>query len=122
MALTQQVGRRVRALRLDRGMTQASLAEAADLTPDEVSRIERGTREPRFATLDRLSRALHVAAKDLFDEDGETPSDVTPADMRLAEALGGVHPSVADALVKSVRSIARAVARSHSRKRAPRKP
>jgi len=28
------------------------------MTSDEVSRIERGTREPRFATIERLAAAL----------------------------------------------------------------
>ena len=49
------------------GMNEAQLAEAAEMTSDEVSRIERGTREPRFATIERLAAALDAPPRKLFD-------------------------------------------------------
>jgi transcriptional regulator with XRE-family HTH domain len=53
------------------------LAEAADITSDEVSRIERGTREPRFVTIERLAEALAVPPTRLFDgaADGAARTD-----------------------------------------------
>jgi transcriptional regulator with XRE-family HTH domain len=59
-SLAHAIAAQVKALRTQRGWTQAQLAEAAEMTSDEVSRIERGTREPRFVTIERLAEALAV--------------------------------------------------------------
>jgi uncharacterized protein len=47
----------VREARLRAGMTQAALAEAADITQSVVSAYESGRREPSFAQLGRLIAA-----------------------------------------------------------------
>ncbi len=46
-------------------MTQADLAEAAGLDQADVSRIERGQREPSGRTLRALADALDVTVDDL---------------------------------------------------------
>jgi transcriptional regulator with XRE-family HTH domain len=53
-------GQRVRKLRDQRGLSQAQLAERADLDITYVSGIERGRRNPGLNTLARLARALTV--------------------------------------------------------------
>ena len=59
-------GERVRALRLHRGLSQASLAEAARVTPLTISNIERGTHPPSFSRLADLAAALDVEIEELF--------------------------------------------------------
>ncbi len=49
-----------------KGMTQADLAEAAGLDQADVSRIERGKREPSGRTLRALADALDVTVGDLI--------------------------------------------------------
>lgn len=48
-----------------KGMTQVDLAEAAGLDQADVSRIERGKREPSGRTLRALANALDVTVDDL---------------------------------------------------------
>ncbi len=48
-------------------MTQEQLAEAADISVDFLSLMERGVNAPSFATLERLADALGVPAKELFE-------------------------------------------------------
>lgn len=62
-------GRRLRQLRVERGLSQATLAERIDVTPEYVSRIERGRVGPSMEILSRLGRALGVDVRDLFDFD-----------------------------------------------------
>ena len=70
-------------LRAHLGWTQAQLAETAQMTSDEVSRIERGAREPRFATIERLAAALDVPPGRLFDiSAGEKPATTTKPQQR----------------------------------------
>ena len=45
-------------IRKQRGMTQEALAEAANISPEYVSRIERGINKPSLKTLYDLSKAL----------------------------------------------------------------
>ncbi|MCX4029754.1 helix-turn-helix transcriptional regulator [Endozoicomonas sp. SM1973] len=48
----------LRKIRKQRGMTQEALAEAANISPEYVSRIERGINKPSLKTLYDLSMAL----------------------------------------------------------------
>jgi transcriptional regulator with XRE-family HTH domain len=65
--LKRRFGRRVRSLRNLRDLTQEQLAEAASLSPEYVSKIERGRTSPSFDSIAHLSSALRVAPGDLFD-------------------------------------------------------
>ena len=63
------MGRRVRDLRKQAGMTQVQLANAAGIGRVTLVRIENGSHSPRFRTLDALARALnHPVAQFLLDD------------------------------------------------------
>ena len=57
---------RVRELRAERKMGQASLAEAAGVRRETVWSIERGRRDPSLATALRIARALGTHVEDVF--------------------------------------------------------
>jgi transcriptional regulator with XRE-family HTH domain len=46
-------------------LTQEQLAAKTELHPTEISRLERGVRNPRLATIARLARGLGVGAEQL---------------------------------------------------------
>ena len=71
----EQIGERIRRLRLLRGWSQAALAEAADLTVEGVSRIERGARAPRVSTLRAIAGALTVPISALLGEEPGGPHE-----------------------------------------------
>jgi transcriptional regulator with XRE-family HTH domain len=56
----------LRASRSRRELTQEQLAHASGVTSGEISRMERGVREPRITTLVRLADALEVPPADLL--------------------------------------------------------
>ncbi|HLM33710.1 MAG TPA: helix-turn-helix transcriptional regulator [Gaiellaceae bacterium] len=60
-------GANVRRLRARRGLSQEALADACELHPTEISRLERGVRDPRLATIARVARALDVAPARLLE-------------------------------------------------------
>jgi transcriptional regulator with XRE-family HTH domain len=68
---TVKIGRRLRALREEHLMTQAELGEAADVSRDQVSRIERDEVDPRFSTIRKLAKALGVDPRELTKGDGD---------------------------------------------------
>ncbi|MGI5132871.1 helix-turn-helix domain-containing protein [Pseudonocardia sp. CA-107938] len=70
----QRITRRLRALRLERGLTLEKVAAAADLSPGYLSRVESGQRVPSIGTLVLLARALDVSVGALAEE----PHDASP--------------------------------------------
>ena len=56
--LAYELGRGVRALREQRGWSQAQLAAAAKMTQSAVARFEAGGTVPSLPVLDRLAQAL----------------------------------------------------------------
>jgi transcriptional regulator with XRE-family HTH domain len=60
------VGANVRRRRVELGMTQEDLAEAAGLSQQYISGLERGQRNPTVVTLWELSRPLSLLPADLL--------------------------------------------------------
>lgn len=61
-------GKRVRELRLAKGLTQEELAERAGLHPTYIGGIERGERNLGLDNLLKLARALHEHPTALFSD------------------------------------------------------
>ncbi|NQX28674.1 helix-turn-helix domain-containing protein [Microbacteriaceae bacterium VKM Ac-2854] len=81
------LGRRIRAIRKQRGMTLDALAEAIGRAPSQVSVIENGKREPRLSMVQTIARALDVSAEELFA--GSPASHREALEVRLARAQRG---------------------------------
>jgi transcriptional regulator with XRE-family HTH domain len=64
----QAFGKRVRALRMEKGWTQEQLADRADLNLVQISRIERGVREVRLTTLLSLVAAFEIKPDQLLED------------------------------------------------------
>ncbi len=61
-------GKRVRALRRQRGLSQEELAELAGLHRTYIGGIERGERNPTLTSMQRIARALKVSVRTLLEE------------------------------------------------------
>ncbi len=64
--LEQSIGREVRGLREQLGMTISELAKSAEMSGGMLSKIENGSTSPSLSSLLALSRALHVPVASLF--------------------------------------------------------
>lgn len=63
------IGQQLRNLRVERGLSQAELAELSDLSVDLIAKLEQGTRQDaRISTLSRLASALDVDLARLLDK------------------------------------------------------
>lgn len=60
------IGHVIRALRLERGLTQEELALEAEVATSNVSRVERGERQPTSALLGRLADALGMTISQIY--------------------------------------------------------
>jgi transcriptional regulator with XRE-family HTH domain len=62
----QHFARNLREARLRIGFSQEELAERCQLHATEISRLERGVREPRLSTIVRLARGLKIPPTELM--------------------------------------------------------
>ena len=63
------IGRRIRQLRTERGMTLDELAGAVDRAPSQLSMIENGRREPKLTLLRAIARALGTTLDALLESE-----------------------------------------------------
>ena len=61
------LGKNLRAARKRLGLTQEEVAERSGVQAGEVSRIERGKRDPQVSTLEKLAKALEVPPGQLLE-------------------------------------------------------
>src|SRR3978361_1970686 len=78
------IGRRIRQLRTEKGMTLDELAVALDRAPSQLSVIENGKRELKLSELQKLSRALGVTVDQLLSQ--EPPSERAALEIALERA------------------------------------
>jgi len=64
--IAKNFGRRVRQLRLKKGLSQEALAEKAELDRAHLSGIERGTENPTLFTVQQIADALGTTLEKLF--------------------------------------------------------
>lgn len=62
------IGRRIKAAREKKKLTQEQLAECVDLSPMHVSVIERGVKLPKLETLINIANVLDVSADVLLQD------------------------------------------------------
>ncbi len=85
MDLPRVLGRNVREIRKQRGLSQEQLALDADMKRSYVSDLERGTRNPSLKAVGRLADALNVEAALLL-------APLEKADLKPASVKIGRHP------------------------------
>ena len=68
-----QLGRKIRDLRLRRGLTVQQLAEATNLSKGFVSQVENGRTSPSLSTLQDLAKSLETSVAYLVVEEDQVP-------------------------------------------------
>ena len=81
------LGRRVRHLRKQAGMTLDALAVELDTAPSQLSLLENGRREPKLSQLNQLARFFEITLDDLFG--AEPPSKRAALEIELEKAQRG---------------------------------
>jgi len=121
-AFDRHIGARIRARRLEIGMSQEALAQAIGVSSQQVQKYESGANRVAAATLYRIATALNVtitsllpAAADADDSQSSSLDDPLAAD--LARALSRLNGEGRALLL----GLARALAASPALRAEPRK-
>lgn len=59
------IGRTIRSLRLETGMTQEELALEMSIDAGEISRLETGKRNPTWESMKRLAKGLGIPCREM---------------------------------------------------------
>ncbi|MCI6257334.1 MAG: helix-turn-helix domain-containing protein [Clostridiales bacterium] len=101
--LSIQVGKRIRALRQEQGITVERLAEAADISVQYMSEIERGKKNMTIPILKNMVEALHTSADYLLFGTTELDPACDIVSRRLAELIPVERDMVARCLLAMTR-------------------
>src|SRR4051812_35867160 len=66
-----QIGKKIKRLRLKKGLTQEELGERTDLSKGYISQLERDLNSPSIETLFSILEVLGSTPKDFFDDDDQ---------------------------------------------------
>ena len=67
MTINKQLGARIRYLRQQKNMTIEELALEAEINRNYLCDLERGTRNPTVAVLNKIAKALEINLSTLFE-------------------------------------------------------
>jgi transcriptional regulator with XRE-family HTH domain len=93
--LQQQVGKRVRQLREQKGLSQEALAAICNLHRTYIGLIERGERNLSVSTVEVVARGLEVPASELFTGFEASPPSAAPPTPKKKEVFGDLNAHVA---------------------------
>ena len=65
--ILERLGKNLKHYRLDKSYTQEKLAEKIGVHPTYIGKLESGKNNPSIMLLYKISRALRIELKDLFD-------------------------------------------------------
>jgi transcriptional regulator with XRE-family HTH domain len=83
LTVSARFGARVRAARLQQGLTLDALAAAAGISRAALSNLERGEHSPSLTAATNVARALGVSLAQLLGEEERRPVVTIPRDERL---------------------------------------
>jgi len=66
MNIKEKIGKRIKQLREDKGMSQKDLSFEADLDRSYIASIENGTRNVSIVNIEKIARALKVSVATFF--------------------------------------------------------
>jgi len=93
------LGKNIKIIRTERGLTQAVLAEKANISIIFLSSIERGTKYPKADILARIAHVLKVEVFELFKGD-LVPSDSKKLVTHLSKDISKKINSALDDIFK----------------------
>ena len=65
--MSKKLGKMIKDARMDRGLSQAALAESAGVSASEIGKIERGEKEPSQDVLKKMAKPLGLTQKALLE-------------------------------------------------------
>ena len=89
----RELGNRLRELRLQAGFTQERLAEALDMSFQQIQKYERGVTKINLSRLQQIAEALHVPITAFFNDTPAIAYHLSDEELRFLNALRRIQDS-----------------------------
>jgi len=66
--IINDIGKKIRTLRIEKGLSQFQLNVDSELSKNQIGRIERGERNVKITTLYKIAKALEVSITDILSD------------------------------------------------------
>lgn len=103
----QRIGTRIREIRIQKHMSQATLADKANISLSQISDIENGKSAMQLPTFIRIVEALQVSADVVLRLDIPEVNNLYKSE--FAEVLADCTPAEIDSILKIVREVKRSM-------------
>lgn len=104
--VSENLGRRIRALRKQNGISQEELAFKASISTTYLGQVERAEKSPTVEVLDKIAKALEISIYDLFLFDAEIKVDNTNTTLNKINAqLSSLSEAEQCELLKLIKNI-----------------
>lgn len=97
----QEIGKQIRIFRNIAGVRQGELAKRIGVSPNYISLVENGRREPSLKFLKRLSEEFDLPLSVLFWSDFETENIEEPKLVKIFESMNQLYWEVIRAKLKN---------------------
>ena len=108
------LGKRLKTLRIEAGMSQEKLAWEADITPAFVGQLERNIKSPTAKTLEKLAEALNLSVAEFF-------SDPVTMDIEQKAAVRQIMYQLRDLSAEEMRCVSAIMKQIHEIRRLQKK-
>lgn len=83
----QHVGKTIKSIREEKGLTQQQIAELVHMHRSNYSKVESGERELSVAAVNKVAKYFGMTMDELVNFDGKMPDEVTIEDKSLMEQV-----------------------------------
>ena len=103
--ISYKIGERIRDFRVQRNMSQETLALASEIYPAYLGRLERGEKCPTVDTLYKISQGLKIPLSELLNITPEINPSHTEAIQRIETAIYGLSEKEAIEIAEIVEKL-----------------
>ena len=97
-------GKRIKELRIDRGLSQERLALNAGITPAYLGLLERGKRNATVVIVERICDAMNISLQEFFTAEKKTPEWDDPISRQITCQLLGLSEQEKLAVLHVIKS------------------
>ena len=83
----QHIGKNIKKIREEKGLTQQSIADLIAMHRSNYSRVETGDRDLSIDAIGKIAKYFNITIDQLVNFEGDIPQEVTIEDKSLAEQV-----------------------------------
>jgi transcriptional regulator with XRE-family HTH domain len=102
-----EIGGKIRTFRQQAGLTQEKLAEALEITFQQVQKYERGATKVNLAKLQQIAQVVKVPVSAFFDDSGHTVYNLSEDEIEILKAFRALKGKLRNSVIDVVAGLSK---------------